>query len=55
LQVVSEGLTYKEIAKKLHISMETVKQHMKNIFQKLQVNKRGQAVSRARALSLLED
>lgn len=55
LQVVSEGLTYKEIATKLHISMETVKQHMKNIFQKLQVNKRGQAVSRARALSLLED
>jgi DNA-binding NarL/FixJ family response regulator len=38
LECVNDGLTYNQIAEKLFISSETVKSHIKNIFQKLQVN-----------------
>ena len=39
-----EGVTYKGVANKLFISETTVKTHVNNIFQKLQVNDRTQAV-----------
>lgn len=52
LTVAAEGQTYRDIAQSLHISAETVKQHMKNIFQKLQVNNRTQALAKARTLRL---
>jgi DNA-binding NarL/FixJ family response regulator len=40
LQAIEEGLTNKEVAIRLNISLETVKTHIKNIYQKLEVNSR---------------
>jgi LuxR family maltose regulon positive regulatory protein len=54
LQLLGRRLYNKEIADELSISVETVKTHIKNIFQKLDVSNRRAAVSRAEALDLLE-
>ena len=44
LQLAAEGLVNKEIAARLVISEKTVKNHIANIFSKLQVNDRTQAI-----------
>ena len=44
LQLLSEGLEYKEIGAKLFISPNTVKKHCINIYQKLHVNSKAQAL-----------
>ena len=44
LELLTQGITYKGVAGKLFISETTVKTHVNNIFQKLQVNDRTQAV-----------
>ena len=44
LDLLTQGLTYKNVAKTLFISDTTVKTHVNNIFQKLQVNDRTGAV-----------
>jgi two-component system nitrate/nitrite response regulator NarL len=49
LTLTEEGCSNKEIARRLTISSATVKNHMHNILQKLQVTRRGQAVARLRA------
>jgi LuxR family maltose regulon positive regulatory protein len=53
LSLLAARLSNKEIAQRLSISTETVKQHATNIYQKLQVRGRREAVSRARSLGLL--
>ena len=53
VHLMSAGLSNKEIACRLYIAPETVKSHAKNIFWKLTVRRRAQAVYRARALGLL--
>jgi LuxR family transcriptional regulator, maltose regulon positive regulatory protein len=53
LELLEERLTNKEIAQALTISPETVKKHVANICQKLQVENRRQAVARGRVLGLL--
>lgn len=53
LRLVAEGLSNGEIAGKLYISLSTVKGHTSNIFGKLGVKNRTQAVTRARSLGLL--
>ncbi len=44
LQLLSEGLDYKEIASRIFISPNTVKKHTINIYQKLHVNSKAQAL-----------
>lgn len=44
LDLLTQGITYKGVAQQLFISETTVKTHVNNIFQKLQVNDRTQAV-----------
>jgi DNA-binding NarL/FixJ family response regulator len=47
LIALSKGLRYKEISDKLFISMDTVRSHIRNIYEKLQVNNRTAAVRKA--------
>ena len=53
LQLVAEGLTNREIASRLFVSLNTVKAHTRNIYGKLGVHSRTQAVARARAVGVL--
>ena len=53
LQVLAEGLKNMEIAEQLIITVGTVKRHVANIYGKLGVNHRTQAIRRAQELQLL--
>jgi len=53
LRLIAAGLSNREIADKLFISLNTVKTHTKNINSKLDVNSRTRAVARAKELRLL--
>lgn len=44
LQLVSQGLNYKDIAAQTFISPQTVRTHIKNIYKKLQVHNKLEAV-----------
>jgi LuxR family maltose regulon positive regulatory protein len=53
LELFAEGLSNREIASRLFLSLHTIKTHCSNIYGKLGVHSRTQAVARARALGLL--
>jgi LuxR family maltose regulon positive regulatory protein len=53
LQEVASGLSNQEIAGKLIIGLNTVKTHIRHIYDKLGVNERSQAIARAKELRLL--
>jgi LuxR family maltose regulon positive regulatory protein len=53
LHLLADGLSNKEIGDRLVIAPSTVKQHLKNIYGKLDVHSRTQAVARGRELALL--
>jgi DNA-binding NarL/FixJ family response regulator len=53
LQLLTEGGTNSEIAKRLHISPKTTKNHLAAIYAKLGVANRMQAVTRAVAMGLV--
>ena len=53
LGLVAQGLSNREIAKRLFITVGTVKTHAHNIYGKLGVNRRTEAVARARELGLV--
>ncbi|TVZ41125.1 LuxR family two component transcriptional regulator [Alteromonadaceae bacterium 2753L.S.0a.02] len=53
LKYVSQGFSSAEIAEKLGLSYHTVTTHIKNIYNKLQVNSRTEALYEARRLGLL--
>jgi LuxR family maltose regulon positive regulatory protein len=53
LQLMARGLTNPEIAERLYLSPNTLKAHAQNIYQKLEVHGRVQAVNRGRELGLL--
>jgi NarL family two-component system response regulator LiaR len=50
LELVAQGLLYKEIAMRLTISPETVKKHLKNIYHKLHVQNKVEALNKFRLL-----
>ncbi len=54
LRCLSQGITNQEIAQQLVISIDTVKRHITNIFEKLGVSNRTQAVLLARRLDLFD-
>ncbi|MGD2157526.1 MAG: LuxR C-terminal-related transcriptional regulator, partial [Anaerolineales bacterium] len=53
LRLVAAGLSNREIARKLVISLGTAKTHIHNIYGKLEVRNRAQCVARARDLRLI--
>jgi ATP/maltotriose-dependent transcriptional regulator MalT len=53
LNLIAQGCINKQVARVLFISPETVKSHLKNIFVKLNVQTRAQAVSRAHGLGFI--
>jgi LuxR family maltose regulon positive regulatory protein len=54
LECISQGLRNKEIAEKLFNSEETIKKHIYNMFQKLEVKNRMILVSKAKELGILK-
>ena len=53
LQLIGDGLSNREVSERLFIALDTVKGHNRNIYQKLQVKRRTEAVARARELGLI--
>lgn len=53
LQLIAQGLSNREISKQLFLALSTVKGHNQIIFSKLRVQRRTEAVARARELGLL--
>lgn len=54
LELISSGLSNQGIADKLFVSINTVKTHSSNLFQKLEVSRRTQAIQRAKELRLIK-
>ena len=53
LQLIAQGLSNREIGERLFLALSTVKGHSRIIYDKLQVQRRTEAVARARELGLL--
>ncbi len=53
LTLMAEGLSNQEIANKLFVSLNTIKTHSSNLFLKLEVSRRTQAVQKAKELRLI--
>jgi LuxR family maltose regulon positive regulatory protein len=53
LRLMAEGYKYKEIAERLVVSINTVRHHTRNVYDKLDANNRTQAIGRAKELNLL--
>jgi LuxR family maltose regulon positive regulatory protein len=53
LALIAAGLSNQEIGARLYLALDTVKGHNRRLFDKLGVQRRTEAVARARALGLL--
>jgi two-component system, NarL family, response regulator LiaR len=53
LQLMAQGLSNQEIADRLYVSLSTIKTHTTNLFEKLDVKRRTQAIEKAKRLSLI--
>ena len=53
LRLLSSQLSLRQIGNELYVSLNTIKTHTRNIYGKLRVGSREQAVARARELGLL--
>jgi len=53
LQLMSKGLSNQEIAEQLFVSLNTIKTHVSNIFEKLDVKRRTQAIEKAKRLNII--
>jgi DNA-binding CsgD family transcriptional regulator len=54
LRLLSRGLYYKEIADEMAVSKDTVKTHLKHVYQKLRAGSRREAVAIAREIGILD-
>jgi DNA-binding NarL/FixJ family response regulator len=48
VQAIEDGLSYKLIADRLQMSIDTVRGHIRSVYRKLQVNSKGEVIARAR-------
>ncbi len=53
LELMAEGLSNQEIANRLFVSLNTIKTHSSNLFEKLEVKRRTQAIETAKKIQLL--
>jgi DNA-binding CsgD family transcriptional regulator len=53
LELMSKGLSNREIADRLFVSLNTIKTHSSNLFEKLDVKRRTQAIEKGKKLGLL--
>jgi two-component system, NarL family, response regulator LiaR len=53
LQLINEGLSNQQIAEKLYVSENTVKKHVSNLFLKLDVERRTEAIKKAKEMRIL--
>lgn len=53
LNLMATGLSNQEIAAQLYLSLNTVKTHSSNLFEKMEVKSRTQAIEKARRLSII--
>jgi LuxR family maltose regulon positive regulatory protein len=53
LQLIAQGLSNREISERLFLALDTVKGHNRRIYGKLQVQRRTEAVAKARSLNIL--
>ena len=53
LQLIADGLSNQQIAGRLFVSLNTIKTHTANLFLKLEVERRTQAIKKAKRLSLI--
>ena len=53
LHLMAEGLSNQEIAARLFVSLSTIKTHNQNLFEKLDVKRRTQAIDKAKKLHLI--
>ena len=53
LSLMSEGLSNQEIAERLFVSLNTIKTHSSNLFEKLDVKRRTQAIEKGKRMGLL--
>jgi LuxR family maltose regulon positive regulatory protein len=53
LHLLASGMSNQDIARKLFVAVSTVKTHANNVYRKLDVHNRTQAVARARELKML--
>ncbi|MBD0374866.1 MAG: response regulator transcription factor [Flavisolibacter sp.] len=54
LQLICKGMSNQQIAEALFVSENTVKKHVSNLFLKLDVERRTEAIRKARELSLVQ-
>jgi LuxR family maltose regulon positive regulatory protein len=55
LRLLARGMSNKEIAEELYVSVRTVKFHTGNIYERLSAKNRTEAVAKARALGIISD
>jgi len=55
LRHIANGETYQQVANRMYVSLNTVKTHLKNLYSKMDVGSKSEAVEKAHALGLLGD